>query len=104
MTAQTKRRAPACANHHPFRIAKEHQMATPTLTEKPRSAEPAPTTPAARTPSGGERRRRGHIGLTVLGSITAGVVLGLVLVLGVFAGGEEPTITGAALVALGAGI
>lgn len=81
-------------------------MATPTLTDKPTrsTAVLAPTTPSAGTPSLGGRRRRGHIGLTVLGSIAAGVVLGLVLVLGVFAGSEEATITGAALISLGAGM
>src|SRR5687767_10839952 len=80
-------------------------MATPTLTETPpRSADLAPTAPAAGTPPPGERHRRGHIGLTVLGSVAAGVALALVLVLGVFAGSEEGTITGAALVSLGAGM
>ena len=80
-------------------------MATPTLTDKPtRSAELAPTTSAAGTPPSGERRRRSHIGVTVLGSIAAGMALGLVLVLGVFAGSEEATIVGAALTALGAGM
>ena len=81
-------------------------MTTPTLTDKPtRSTAPlAPTTPADATRSPGERRRRGHIGLIVLGSIVSGLVLGLVLVLGVFAGGDEATITGAALVSLGAGL
>jgi pimeloyl-ACP methyl ester carboxylesterase len=80
-------------------------MPTPTLTDKPtRTAELAPTTPAAETPPPAERRGRGHIGLTVLGSILAGLVLGLVLVLGVFGGSEEATITGAALIALGVGM
>lgn len=46
----------------------------------------------------------GHIGLAVLGSIAAGLALGLVLVLGVFAGGSEPRIVGSALFALGAGL
>ena len=46
---------------------------------------------------------RGHIGLVVLGAIGSGLVLGLVLVLGVFAGAEEASITGAALLALGIG-
>lgn len=45
----------------------------------------------------------GHIGLIVVGSIAAGLVLGLLLVLGVFAGGDEPEIIGSALLALGAG-
>jgi pimeloyl-ACP methyl ester carboxylesterase len=44
------------------------------------------------------------MGLIVLGSILAGLALGLVLVLGVFGGSEEATITGSALVALGAGM
>ena len=45
-----------------------------------------------------------RIGLTVFCSIAAGLVLGLVLVLGVFGGAEEATITGSALVSLGAGM
>jgi pimeloyl-ACP methyl ester carboxylesterase len=51
-----------------------------------------------------EEHGRGHIGLVVLGSIAAGLILGLVLVLGVFAGGREDVITGAALVALAFGM
>jgi pimeloyl-ACP methyl ester carboxylesterase len=47
--------------------------------------------------------RRGRIGLVVLASIGAGLVLGLVFVLAVFDGGTEAQITGSALVALGAG-
>jgi pimeloyl-ACP methyl ester carboxylesterase len=43
---------------------------------------------------------KGHIGLVVLASIAAGLTLGLVLVLAVFAGADEPRITGSALVAL----
>jgi hypothetical protein len=46
---------------------------------------------------------RGRIGLVVLGSIAFGLVLGLLLTLVVFAGGEESEITGSALLALGAG-
>jgi pimeloyl-ACP methyl ester carboxylesterase len=46
---------------------------------------------------------KGHIGVVVLASIAAGLALGLVLVLGVFAGGEEPRIIGSALLALGGG-
>jgi len=49
-------------------------------------------------------RGRGHIGLVVLGSIAGGLVLGLVLVLGVFGGEGENVITGAALVALAFGM
>jgi hypothetical protein len=48
-------------------------------------------------------QRRGRIGLVVLGSITSGFVLGLLLVLVAFAGGEEAEITGSALLALGTG-
>ena len=47
--------------------------------------------------------KSGRIGLVVFGSIASGFVLGLVLVLVVFAGGEESEITGSALLALGAG-
>ena len=59
-------------------------------------------------PDGGAEATRGitgggHIGLIVLGSIVAGLVLGLLLVLGVFAGGGEPKIIGSALLALGGG-
>jgi len=50
-----------------------------------------------------ETAGKGHIGLVVLASIAVGLALGLVLVLGVFAGADEPRITGSALVALGAG-
>ena len=46
---------------------------------------------------------QGHIGLVVLASIVTGLAIGLLLVLGVFAGGDEPRITGGALLALGAG-
>jgi pimeloyl-ACP methyl ester carboxylesterase len=48
-------------------------------------------------------RKKGHIGLVVLASIASGLALGLLLVLVVFAGGAEAEITGAALLALGAG-
>jgi pimeloyl-ACP methyl ester carboxylesterase len=46
---------------------------------------------------------RGHVGLVVLTSIAAGLALGLALVLGLFAGADEPHIIGSALVALGTG-
>src|ERR1044072_7459146 len=46
---------------------------------------------------------RGHIGLVVLGSIATGLAVGLLLVLGVFAGGSEPQIIGSALLGLGIG-
>ena len=46
---------------------------------------------------------RGHIGLVVLASISAGLALGLALVLGPFAGRDEAHILGSALLALGAG-
>jgi hypothetical protein len=47
---------------------------------------------------------RGHIGLVVLSSIVGGLILGLVLVLRVFAGRREEVIMGAALVALAFGM
>jgi pimeloyl-ACP methyl ester carboxylesterase len=72
-------------------------MATSTRSDEP--IHPSDSVPPPR-----ERSQSGHIGLIVLGSIVAGLVLGLVLVLGVFGGSEEATITGAALVALGAGM
>jgi len=46
---------------------------------------------------------QGHIGLVVLASIVTGLAIGLLLVLGAFAGGDEPRIIGGALLALGAG-
>ena len=63
-----------------------------------------PTHSSDPVPPPRERSQSGHIGLIVLASIVAGLVLGLVLVLGVFGGGEEATITGAALISLGAGM
>jgi pimeloyl-ACP methyl ester carboxylesterase len=81
-------------------------MATSTPTDKLTDpvADPALPSTADAPPSPHERSQRGHIGLIALGSILAGLALGLVLVLGVFAGSEEATITGSALVALGAGM
>src|SRR5213080_3780348 len=64
----------------------------------------AMSVPTSSSPSATqETAAKGHIGLIVLASIAAGLVLGLVLVLAVFAGADEPRITGSALVALGAG-
>ena len=60
----------------------------------------SPTSSDAGTPAPG---KMGRIGLVVFGSIAFGVVLGLLLTLVVFAGGEESEITGSALLALGAG-
>ena len=51
-----------------------------------------------------KERGRGHIGLVVLGSIAGGLILGLTLTLGVFGGGRENVITGAALIALAFGM
>jgi hypothetical protein len=59
--------------------------------------------PASSNPSTAAPGKSGRIGLVVFGSIASGFVLGLVLVLVVFAGGEESQITGSALLALGAG-
>ncbi len=61
------------------------------------SAAPASTNVSRTAPD------KSRIGLVVFGSITLGLVLGLVLVLIVFPGGDESQITGAALLALGAG-
>ncbi len=47
---------------------------------------------------------RGHIGLVVMGSIAGGLILGFVLVLGVFGGRPEGVITGSALIALAFGM
>ena len=49
---------------------------------------------------GGRAGRRGHIGLIVLSSIAAGLVLGVVLDVLVFGGSREPVITGARLLSL----
>jgi len=49
------------------------------------------------------RSRRGHIGLIVLGSVVAGLVLGLLLDVLVFGGSREPVITGLALLSLAVG-
>ena len=46
---------------------------------------------------------RGHVGLVVLASVAAGLALGFLLVVAVFAGADEPHMIGSALVALGAG-
>src|SRR5690348_724310 len=55
------------------------------------------------TPATTAETGRGHVGLVVLGSIAAGLAVGLLLVLGVFAGGSEPQIIGSALLGLGTG-
>jgi len=59
--------------------------------------------PDARLDATPEITGGGHVGLVVVGSIAAGLVLGLLLVLAVFAGGDEPEIIGSALLALGVG-
>lgn len=64
------------------------------------TASKAPTTIS---PSTTAQAQGGHIGLVVLASIATGLALGLLLVLGVFAGGSEPQIIGSALVGLGSG-
>jgi pimeloyl-ACP methyl ester carboxylesterase len=61
------------------------------------------TNPTARTPAVADHpdadphRRRGHIGLIVIGSIAAGLIAALLLTLVVFAGAREHVITGALL-------
>jgi pimeloyl-ACP methyl ester carboxylesterase len=72
-------------------------MATSTPTDKP-------THTPDLVPPTSEPSQSGRIGLIVLGSILAGLALGLVLVLGPFGGNEEGTITGSALISLGAGM
>jgi pimeloyl-ACP methyl ester carboxylesterase/drug/metabolite transporter superfamily protein YnfA len=59
--------------------------------------------PARTQATGTAPRKRSRIALVVFGSIAFGFVLGLLLTLVVFAGGEESQITGSALLALGAG-
>jgi pimeloyl-ACP methyl ester carboxylesterase len=63
-------------------------------------ADPAKTAIVPEEEGGG----RGRIGLIVLCSIAFGLILGLVLVLGVFGGGRENVITGAALISLALGM
>src|SRR3954469_23899984 len=63
----------------------------------------AAAAPTRISPSVTTHTQRGHIGLVVLASIAAALALGLLLVLGVFAGGSEPQIIGSALLALGSG-
>jgi pimeloyl-ACP methyl ester carboxylesterase len=58
----------------------------------------------AAVPAVASEHGRGHIGLVVLGSIAGGLILGLVLVLGVFAAAREHVITGAALISLAFGM
>lgn len=48
--------------------------------------------------------RGGRVGLVVVGSIASSLGLGLLLTLGVFAGGDEHRIVGSALAALGTGL
>jgi pimeloyl-ACP methyl ester carboxylesterase len=60
----------------------------------------APTTISPPTTA---KAQAGHIGLVVFASIASGLGIGLLLVLGVFAGGSEPQIIGSALVGLGTG-
>ena len=71
-----------------------------TTTDHPTIPTPAP---ARRTLPGRTGRRRLPAGMVVAGSLLAGPVTALVLVLVVFAGSSEPVITGAALVGFGAG-
>jgi pimeloyl-ACP methyl ester carboxylesterase len=67
-------------------------------------ADPSEATSTVAHPEVEKKHGRGHIGLVVLGSITAGLILGLVLVFGVFGGGAESVITGSALIALAFGM
>jgi pimeloyl-ACP methyl ester carboxylesterase len=60
-----------------------------------------PSTTSVRTAR--ESSETGHIGLAVAGAIASGLLIGLLLVLVVLAGGPEHEITGAALLALGGG-
>jgi hypothetical protein len=60
----------------------------------------SPTASNAGTPA---PSKRGRIGPVVFSSIAFGFVIGLLLTLVVFAGGEESEITGSALLALGTG-
>ena len=62
-----------------------------------------PAATATSNPAATADTQRGHVGLVVLGSIATGLAVGLVLVLGVFAGGNEPQVIGSALLGLGTG-
>jgi hypothetical protein len=66
------------------------------------ATDPPETTHSA--PAVEEGSRQGHIGLIVLCSIAFGLILGLVLTLGVFGGGREHVITGAALISFALGM
>lgn len=61
------------------------------------------THPDHRTRTGAEAAPSGPIARIVAGSVAVGLVTALVLTLVVFAGASEATITGAMLVAFGAG-
>ena len=100
MTAQTTR----AALYAPARLCYRSRSRKGGLGWQLPSRSDEPTHSSDSVPPPRERSHSGHIGLIVLGSIVAGLVLGLVLVLGVFGGSEEATITGAALIALGAGM
>jgi pimeloyl-ACP methyl ester carboxylesterase len=63
----------------------------------------AAATATSITPAPTAETQRGHVGIVVLGSMAAGLAVGLLLVLGVFAGGSEPQIIGSALLGLGIG-
>ena len=71
-----------------------------TTTSQPTSPPPGLIRRARPGPTG---RRGLPVAVAILGSLLAGLVLALLLVLVVFAGGTEPVITGAALVGFGSG-
>jgi hypothetical protein len=52
----------------------------------------AAASPTVLNPTTTTRAERGRVGLVVLASIATGLVLGLLLVLGVFAGGDEASV------------
>ena len=63
----------------------------------------AAATATSISPATATGTQRGHVGLVVLCSIATGLAVGLLLVLGVFAGGSEAQIVGSALLGLGTG-
>jgi pimeloyl-ACP methyl ester carboxylesterase len=67
------------------------------------TAETAHTSAVADQTDGELRRRRGHIGLIVIGSGAVGLIAALLLTLVVFAGAREHVITGALLVGFALG-
>jgi pimeloyl-ACP methyl ester carboxylesterase len=67
------------------------------------TTETSPTSAVTDHPDGELHRRRGHLGLLVIGSVATGLIAALLLTLVVFAGAREHVITGALLLGFGLG-